>query len=222
MRHTGSIAWMAAAVAALVLTGTAAWPATTKQPSIGIIDLQSVTEKAPRMMQYAEEIKAFAQAIHTDLDIRAENTLLTDDEVKELINLKTKPNPSAADIARIKALTAAEFSRDEELNNLRNAKNLDDKQKARMKELQEIQRKSEAAQDTVANDYTGKLRSTERDLRAKANDEIRAAASAVAKARGLTLVLAKNTIVPDGRVVDLVLIGGVDITDDIVAKLERK
>lgn len=211
-----------AAVAAFVLVGTAAWTASSNEPRIGVVDVQRVIKDAPRMKQYSDELAVFKQTLSTKMFLRARNEMLDETEMKELIDLKIKPTPTSADNARIKALTDIERSRDEELKKLQETNKPNDAQKARMKELQELQRKSREAGEAATKDGYDQLEGKSADVWAKAESEMQIAVNKVAEARKLPLVLARRIAVGEGQTVSAVLFGGIDVTDDVIAKLERK
>lgn len=207
--------------AALVVTCAAAWSA-DREPRIGVVDILRVTTEAPRMRQYAEEVAVFAQALNANLDIRDQHLLLAEAETNELLGLKSKVNPNAADKARIKALTDIERSRDDELKKLEQTRVLTDQQKARMKDLHDMIKKSKEAVEAVYLDSDAKLRAKEDELRVKANADISTAAATVAKLKRLDFIFAKNAVQPDGRAAAMLMFGGIDVTSDIIERLDRK
>lgn len=199
------------AIAVVGIVGSGAWAASNEQ-KIGVVDTQRIYKDAPRMKQYQEELGGFKQALVAKLDIRAQNMMLNEDEIKELIDLKTKDHPTDADKARIQTLTDSERAKDDELKKLQEAKDLNDQQKARLKELQDLESKSKTTGNALNNDYESQLQSKGAELQAKADTDIQAAVAKVADAKGMTLVLDKAGVV----------YGGIDITDDVIGRLDRK
>jgi Skp family chaperone for outer membrane proteins len=198
-------------VVCIAVSMTFAWAA-DNAPKIGVIDIQKVLRDAPRMKQYMEEYENLRQQLGRILDIRSQNLMLDEDQVKELIELKTKPSPTEKDKARIAELEKIERERDAEFKQLQSATNLTDAQKARLKELQELQDKSKATGKALEDDYNSRLQTKLQELDQQADADIQDAVKKVAEAKGLSLVLVK----------DAVRFGGVDITDDVIGKLERK
>jgi Skp family chaperone for outer membrane proteins len=189
---------------------------------IGMVDMQRVYRDAPRVKQFFEELQVFSQALNAKLAIREKNMMTTDQEITELIDLSTKPNATDADKARIKAITDAAKAKDDEFKVLQQTKDMTDAQKARQKELQETQQKSQKAGETVAKDYASQVQSKAQDIGEKADAEVHVAVNKVAETKGLTVVLVKRLAGVNGEPLDFVLLGGVDITDDIIANLDRK
>lgn len=206
------MAWvLATAIAVIGLIGSVAWAAAA-EPKIGVVDLQKVDKDAPRVTQYREEFDARKQNLNQKLDIRGQNMMLNEDEIKELVDLKTSDKPPTdAQKARIQQLTDVERAKDDELKKLQETKDLNDQQKARLKELQDIQQKSKDAGTVFSKDYEAQLQSKFAELQDKIVADILAAVNKVAEAKGMTLVMDKAGV----------LFGGIDITDDVISRLDR-
>ncbi|MGQ9454496.1 MAG: OmpH family outer membrane protein [Armatimonadota bacterium] len=195
----------------VVILALPAWAA-DNTPKIGVIDIQKVLRDAPRMKQYMEEYDNLRQQLAQILDIRSQNLMLDEAQIKELIELKTKPSPTENDKARIAELEKIERERDAEFKQLQSATNLTDAQKARLKELQDLQEKSKATGKALEDNYNSRLQNKLQELDQQADTDIQETVKKVAEAKGLSLVLVK----------DAVRFGGIDITDDVISKLERK
>lgn len=202
---------LTAVIIGMGLIGSGAWAAANEQ-KIGVVDLQKVYADAPRIKQYKEDLDSFKQTLTTKLDIRSQNMMLDENEIKELIDLKMKPKPLDADTARIKQLTDTERAKDEELKKLQETKTPNDQEKARLQELMNLQQKSKDTGNALIKDYDGQYQSKMGELQTKIDAEIQAAVSKVAEAKGLGMVLDKSSV----------LVGGIDVTDDIVGRLDRK
>lgn len=202
--------------------GTLWRTAASNELRIGIVDLQRVASDAPLMKQYSAELDAFSKSLDAQMRLRDQYVMLGEDEIKELIDLKAKPSPTAADEARIKALIDTERSRDAELKKLQQTKDLSAQDKARLKELQDSQRKSKEVRDTAAKDYDSQMQNKTQDVWSQAESEIQTAVAKIAEAKHLPFVVAKGITMADGAVAKSVLYGGVDITDDVIGKLARK
>ncbi|MGB9619666.1 MAG: OmpH family outer membrane protein [Armatimonadota bacterium] len=205
-------AWSAAAVvAALVGFASGAWGA-DNTPKIGIIDVQKILTDAPRMKQYDEEYQSLRLQLQKNLDIRSQNLMLNENEIKELIDLKSKANPTDQEKARIAELEKIEKDRDARYKELQAVKEPTEAQKAELKTLQEMRSKSETTGRAIEEDYLSRLQTKRDELYKKMDADLQEAVNKVVEAKGLTLVLVK----------DAVRFGGVDITDDVIGKLERK
>jgi len=212
MIKSGAMGWRAlCAVAAAALLGGAAFAADAPL-KIGIVDVEKLYSDAPRVKQY-DEVRAKLRAeLGTKLEIRSLNTMLSEAQVKELVDLKLKPNPADPDTKRIKELTDLERAADDELKKLQTTPQLTDEQKARLKELTDMQQKSKSIGEQMEKDYNSQLDSKAQELETKVESEIREAINKVAAEKSYAYVLAKA----------MVFVGGTDITDDVIGKLERK
>ncbi len=209
-RFGRAVCLLAGAIAVVGLAGSAVLAA-PNDVKIGVVDLQKVYRDAPRVKQYREQLEDFSRSLATKLDIRSQNMMLNEDEIKELIELKTKEKPTEAENARAKQLSEVERSKDEELRKLQETKELNDQQQARLKELQGLQQKSKDIGAALAKDYDGQYQAKAMELETKSDSDIQTAVNKAAESKGLTLVLDKA----------VVFLGGQDITDDVISRLDR-
>ena len=210
MVRSRRIAWALLAAVA-VLAGTAA-QAADKDVKIGVVDVQKIYKDAPRVKQYMEDLDKFRDGLKQKLETRQQNMMLSEDEIKELIDLKLKQTATQPEKDRITALEKTERDRDAELKTLQEGKDLNDQQKARLKELQEMQQKSKDTGAAIAKDYDGQFQTKVQETESIITGELQDAIKKVAEGKGYTLVLDKV----------VVLSGGTDITDDVIGKLDRK
>lgn len=210
MVRSRRIAW-ALLVGAALLAGTAA-QAADKEVKIGVVDVQKIYKDAPRVKQYMEELDKFRDVLKQKVETRQQNMMLSGDEIKELIDLKLKTDATQADKDRIAAIEKSERDRDAELRKLQEAKDLNDQDKARLKELQDMQQNSKDTGAAIAKDYEGQFQAKVQETEATVTGELQDAIKKVAEAKGYTLVLDKV----------VVLSGGIDMTDDVIGKLDRK
>lgn len=212
MARSRRIAWaIIMAIATAAMLGTAVSAADDGQ-KIGVVDVQRVLTDAPRVKQYKEELDVLRQSLSLKLEIRSQNLMLDENQIKELIDLKTKANATEQDKAKIKELTDVEKQRDEELKKLQGTAQPDEQQKARQKELEGMLQRSRSTGEALEKDYSSQFQTRAQELDAKATADFQEAVNKVAEARGLTLVVAKEAV----------FFGGANITDDIIAKLDRK
>jgi len=215
MFRSGRAVWawtMVAAVAAIAASGFPGWAA-DNAPKIGIIDVQKILRDAPRMKQYMEDYDGLRQQLGQNLDIRQQNLMLDENQIKDLIELKQKGAAAAEkDKARITELEKIERDRDAKFKQLQGTQTPTDAQKTELKELQDMQGKSKTTGEALEKDYNSRLQTKMQELDEKANADMQEAVNKVVVAKGLSLVLVK----------DAVRFGGTDITDEVINKLERK
>lgn len=212
MIKSGVMAWKAVfAAAGLALLGGATFAADAG-PKIGIIDVEKLYNDAPRVKQYREGLVKLRTELGTKLEIRSQNRMLSEEQVKEFVDLKLKTKPTEQDTKRIKELTDLEHANDEELKKLQTTAQPTEQQKARLKELTDMQQKSTSIGQQMEKDYNAQLDSKTQELDAKVESEVREAINKVAQEKSYAYVLAKAAV----------FVGGTDITDDVIGKLERK
>jgi len=196
-------------VATLALTCTGVSRALAQgaaQPAVGIVDIKKAFDEYKETKTSNTEVDNMVKGFRTELDVRAENKLLTEAELNELIALKKKDTLTEPEKTRIEALTKLQKQRDEEVAQISNTPNATDQQKARLKELRELGAKNEMAGRASADDASGQVDKRKDELSKKITDDLKAAITKVAQAKGLTLVVDKIAV----------LYGGVDITDEVI------
>lgn len=209
MLRSRKIAWtLTLAFVITAIVGITA--AVAADEKIGVVDTARVYKDAPRIKKYSEELNLFRQNLEAKLNIRNQNRMLEENEIKELIDLKQKANATDNDKARIKQLEDTERARDNELKTLQETQNLDDAKKARLKLLQDMQQASNNKGAELTKDYEDQLSSKMIELNANVEKELLDAIRVVATAKGLSVVVAKEAV----------YFGGIDISDDIIAKME--
>lgn len=202
---------IAAVLAIIVATGAAAYAADNAL-KIGIINVQKVYDNAPRFKQYMEMLVKLQEELGSKLEIRSQNLMLPEEQIKEIVDLKIKQKPTEQDTARIKELSDIERANDAELKRLQGLKDLTEQDKAKLNELTEMQKKARIAGEEMEKDYNSRLHASRQDLENKASADLQEAVNKVAEEKGLTYVIAK----------DAMLFGGVDVTDNVISKLDRK
>jgi Skp family chaperone for outer membrane proteins len=211
MRFPRVVAFTVCLVVAAALWGGVAVSAADAPVKIAVVDLAKLDD-SPRLKQYNEQFEALRKSLDDILGIRIQNLLLNEDEIKSLIDLKTKDKPTDAEQTKLKALEDESKKRNDELATLKQTKDLTDAQKTRQAELQQIEKKSRETGENLRKEYESQLNKKYSELMAQFRVDTKEAASKVAAEKGYTHVLAS----------DAVLFGGTDITDLMIIKLDRK
>lgn len=180
--------------------------------TVGVVDVTKVYAEAPRIKQLREQLDKRRVELSTKLEIRGQSLMLSEEQVRELIDLKLKPTPTEAEKTKIKQLVDLERANDDELKTLQGTAQPTDAQKTRMNELAEIQKKSKTIGEQMERDYNSQLQNEAMGLESKAATEIEEVIKTVAQAKKLSFVFAK----------DAVFFGGVDVTTEVIGKLDRK
>lgn len=197
---------------AVIGIGRSAGFAADPPVKIAVVDMEKVNRDAPRMKQYMEDIDRFKKNLLMKLDIRSQNMLLSPADIEELVAKKTLSNPTEQDKNRVKELEGLQEKIDKELKDLEQAKDLNDQQKARLNELRAIRKKSEDTGNALSKDYETQYTNKVQDMDKLAAADLKDAIQKIAVAKGFTVVVVKEAV----------LLGGTDISDDVINKLDRK
>jgi len=211
MRFSRGVAVAMCVIALVVVWGASVVSAADAPVKIAVVDLAKLDD-SPRLKQYNEQFNGLKTSLDNKLTIRGLNLLLNDTEITELVDLKTKDTPTDVDKARIKVLEDKSNALNAELAGLRTTSAPTDVQKARQTELTQMEAKSKDTGKNLATDYESQLRTKYDELMTQFRADAKEASGKVAAEKGYTYVLAS----------DAVLFGGTDITDLVIAKLDRK
>jgi len=196
----------------------AAWSAETKAPILlGTVDIDKAYQGYERSASIKNELQAAYEKAQLKLDLMKANKLLNSSEIDELLTLSTKPKQTDADKARIDALLAESKKRDEELQNLEQKKDATDEEKKRLQELTDQRKQAEEAYRKSYEQLQSELNAKEAQLLTSAKKDIVDAVAAVAKEKGIQIILNRSI-----GVNDFVIYSAVDITDDVIKKLNKK
>lgn len=179
------------------------------QPAVGVVDVQKAFNEYKVTTASNEEINRMVESFRRELDIRASHRLLTEEEVKQLVQLRSKSPLTDADRSRIDELERISKQRDEELNALSNKSDLTEQERARLKELRDLANRNDANGRTLAEDYSQQVEQRKSQLSDKITADLREAIAKVAQSKGLATVVDKIAV----------LYGGVDITEDVIKTL---
>jgi len=183
----------------------------------GTVDIEKAYAGYQKSAQIREELKAAYDKANLKLDLMKANKLLTQEEITELVDLNTKDKQTDADKARISVLLDASKNRDQELQTLEQKQDATDAEKARRQELLDQRKKSEDAHKKAFETYQKDLGTQENELLAAAKKDIVDAVAAVAKDKSIAIVFNRSI-----GLADFIVYSSVDITDDVVKRLNKK
>jgi Skp family chaperone for outer membrane proteins len=206
------------AIVAFVLAGLlsgVAYAAEAPKPAadckIGVVDISRVEDEYTVVKDATDQVSAMETSLTNILKMRQKYSLLSPQELDELEKLTGLEKPTDADTARVKELTTKGDALAAELETLRNKKDPTDADKARLNELTGISAKSSAAVEARHAQYATDLQAKSKELLDKATDAMVAAVGQLAQQKGLWAVVSKS----------VTLWGGIDITDELIAKLNK-
>lgn len=209
MNSIRAISALAVVIAVVCATCAPAAAQGATQPAVGVVDVQKAFNEYKVTTASNEEINRMVESFRRELDIRASHRLLTEEEVKQLVQLRSKSPLTDADRSRIDELERISKQRDEELNALSNKSDLTEQERARLKELRDLANRNDANGRTLAEDYSQQVEQRKSQLSDKITADLREAIAKVAQSKGLATVVDKIAV----------LYGGVDITEDVIKTL---
>lgn len=190
-------------------------------PSLGVIDMGQLFNEYQEYQQANREYQEYQQKLvnqfQARLNLRRQHFMLTSDEYGELETLLLKGNDlTEADRKRVQELQSVTPRLREELAKLQSKAELSEAEKARKKELvdkqnaglQELEERSKDFERLIQE----KMRERDAEVSAKLRAKIDAMIARIAQENKLVMVFNK----------DSVLYGGVDITDQVVKRLNEE
>jgi len=186
-------------------------------PIFACVDVQKVMSGYNKGKEIDDQFRTLVQNLQTKLKLRQANKLLTDEEFKQLADLKVLDKPTADDQKKIESLTATSNQREQEFTTLQQKPNATDAEKAKLKEYQDRIDKANAALASDQEKYQADLTKQDADNQRQNTEAIETAVSAVAKDKGIAMVFTK-TIGP----YPIVMYASTDISEDVIKKLNKK
>jgi Skp family chaperone for outer membrane proteins len=203
---------------------------------IGYVDMQRVLNEFTHADEAQKQLQDYANSLQEVVNRHVSNYMLTSQERDELKQLIAKPNLTDSEKKRLQELETLASDRQKELQNLENLQNPTDTQKQRLNELQTLRQTASKDIDAVVQEYNNQLNQKRQEILGKLDQDIRArlqklgisikenedlgpyidqairrAIEQVAKANNISLVLSNQ----------VVLYGGVDITDKVIQGLTK-
>ncbi|MDH7480776.1 MAG: OmpH family outer membrane protein [Armatimonadota bacterium] len=215
LRNITTIAIVASLIICAVTVAIAADAKAAMQ--FGTVDIEKAYAGYQKSAQIKDELKAAYDKANLKLDLMKANKLLTSEEIAELVELSTKDKQTEADKARINALLDASKKRDQEMQMLEQKQDASDAEKARLQQLIEQRKNSEEAYKKSFETLQKELTNKENELLSAAKKDIVDAVAAVAKEKGISIVFNRSI-----GLADFIIYSAVDITDDVIKKLNKK
>ena len=200
-----ALTWLAA-VAAVALIPAGAVRA--QAPQFGVVDLQRCIEESKANQQAAGEFDGFQKTLNGILGklSGAGIAYLSVAEIRELVGLYEKAQPTDADKKRVTDLEAKADGQLAAMKKLESTNPLSDDQKKQLQTLADAQQSGLQTLQEIQRAYQKRLEDKNAELSARVTKAVREAVAKTAKDKGLTLVFAA----------DQVLYAQVDITEDVL------
>ncbi|MCL6519142.1 MAG: OmpH family outer membrane protein [Armatimonadetes bacterium] len=213
-----NITTIAIAASLIICAMTVAIAADAKAAmQFGTVDIEKAYAGYQKSAQIKDELKAAYDKANLKLDLMKANKLLTSEEIAELVELSTKDKQTEADKARINTLLDASKKRDQEMQMLEQKQDASDAEKARLQQLIEQRKNSEEAYKKSFETLQKELTNKENELLSAAKKDIVDAVATVAKEKGISIVFNRSI-----GLADFIIYSAVDITDDVIKKLNKK
>jgi Skp family chaperone for outer membrane proteins len=186
-------------------------------PATGIVDIESVYGQSGLKSKLEGDLQSLKTQLEQKLELRNNNGLLSPDEFKQLADLTAKPSPTADDTKKIQELNKAEADREQDLTTLQQKQGATDAEKDRLKALTAQMAKAAEVWKAEKDADEESFRDKQIEMKKQAIQQIETEVTAVAKQKGLTLVLNKT----NGDMV-FVAYSSNDITDAVVQRMNKK
>jgi outer membrane protein len=202
-----------------LVCGSAALAADAKATGqvLGTVDVEKAFNGYEKKKQLEGELMTSYEQMKQKLELRNANKLLTAEECSQLAELKLKAKPIDADTKKIEELTNLSKQREQEFQTLQQKTAPTDAEKTRLTQLQDQIKNADAALKDEETKYQEELNKKRVDLSVQIMQEVNTAVAAVAKEKGLSLVFNKSAGEPG-----LVIYSNLDITDEVLKKLNKK
>jgi len=208
MRHARTLALAAAMV---VITLSAGWAAAAKS-EVGVIEWDRVLEGYTAYKDAAQQQAQFQSAREKILQDRMQTRMLTEAELKEYNDLRKQAAPTEAQTKRMQELAAISDTLDKELADLTALATRTPEQEKRMAELTKLRDDGQAAVTNLRAQLIKEVQDESTRLMQPLQDRLNKAIADVAAQNKLTVVLEKGSV----------LFGGEDITDKVLAQVNKK
>lgn len=180
------------------------------------VDFAKAFDGYEKKQRLAQEFDSQVLQANKRLELRNANKLLTTDEFNQYAEISAKPNPTDAEKKKIDEFASLSKQREQEFQSLQQKPGPTDADKARLAQLQDTIKKADAQIKEDTDKFKTDLGKQQDDLSQKLIQEVNTAVAAVAKEKGITMVF--NKAGEPG----LVVFSQLDITDDVLKKLNKK
>lgn len=180
--------------------------------TVGFVDVQTVFQSYNKTTTAKTELEALGQKLDEQIKTLDTYKLLSDKDRQDLQTLLAKESLTDKEKEQIKAIEDRERALDSEQKDLQSKKDLTDVEKARLAELQDMAAKSTEELNKLSVSLQTKFNERQAALTEDIRKDIINAVDAVAKEKGLSVVVDKIAVIT----------GGVDITQQVLEKLNGK
>jgi Skp family chaperone for outer membrane proteins len=188
-------------------------------PVFASVDLDRAFNNYDKKKKADEELASFVDGLKTKFQLKQANPLLTADEFNQLSDLSSKASPTPDEKKKLDQLIAESNRRVQEFQSLQQKPNASDVEKAQLAKYQSEQNDTNNFLSDENKKGMDQINSKQADMMKSLLGDIDVAISDLAKDRGYTMVFNKAAV---NGAPSVVLYSGVDITDDVLKKLNKK
>ncbi|MDO8585525.1 MAG: OmpH family outer membrane protein [Armatimonadota bacterium] len=180
--------------------------------SIGVVNVDKIMAEYEKAKTARTELQTMAKGYGEQIDWMKRHALLNDKEITELVKLRLKDKPTAAELTRAAALEELDKERGNKLRALQNQPNLTAQQKQELMELQSYATQSGRAIEQTRKDLQKQLDERELQFTKEVGVEIKTAVGVVSQEKNTPMVINRSAVIQ----------GGTDLTDAVLKKLNGK
>jgi len=201
------------AVAGMLLAlGPAVSAVAAEAAGWGVVDRERLEAEYRGMQEAGREFQELARIQQQQLQQQYKTRLLYDEEKLEFLDLSHTAAPTEAREKRLSELEQLSDQREQQLTQLRQNKQRTPQQEEEYKRLNDLYEKRTNDLATLQAQLQQERQAKGQALMKQVTESIAQAAKAVAEEKKLTIVLHK----------EVVLYGGVDVTDEVLEKLNAE
>ena len=192
--------------------GTPAAAALPGNFSLAFVDLVRLSQDYEGTKKGQSELDVYQQNLRKQLEDLDAIRFLDEKERTEITTLRGSASPSAEQQKRLQDLVAASKTRADRLRALQTQATKTDAEKAEFDRLTQLSAKADEDMDNLGSKLEEQLQTKGVELSRKLTDTVSVAIEATAKEKGFTAVVDKKAV----------LFGGIDITDDVLKRLNAQ
>jgi Skp family chaperone for outer membrane proteins len=202
------IAFVVAAAAVLAVSVPAS-AATPPASQFGVVAASRIGKEYTKMQELDQQFQDFQREQEARLQQQHKTRLLFDDEQREFLDFAAMAAPTDERDTRLAQLEESSDNRERRLFELRQMKERTPEQEQEYQKLNTLYERRMRELSALQAELQKKVEEKRAELSKIIDDSMTAAIKAVAEEKGLALVFHK----------EVVLFGGLDITDEVIAKL---
>lgn len=178
----------------------------------GVVDMDRVAAEYREMRLLDQQFQDFQRDLDRQLQEKHKTRVLTDAERQEYLDLSAMAAPTAARDERLKELEELSNEREQKLLALRDKNNCTEQEASDLAELEKLYDERMRELASLQAELQARRRAKFEELTSLLEDNLDNAVKAVAAEQQLTIVLRKSAV----------LLGGVEITDAVLEKLNQE